>query len=362
MIVRFAGALILAVCVACPVAALAQGPAPVGVDEVIREPMRQTVPVLGQIVARQRGEVAARVQGAVKEVDVDVGDRVEAGTLLAVIDDAWLKLAVSLREAAHEEAEATVGSAEANERIARQAFDRLDGLKGSAAFSAARYEDAQQELLRATAALAAARSRLASAVAELEVARLDLKYSEIHAPYAGVIVGRHAQPGAYLTVGSPVVTMIDDTSLEIEADVPASQSGGLAVGETVRAVRSGGGEAEAKVRAIIPDENPMTRTRAVRLTARFDDGGRPVAAGESVTVHVPVAAERMVTTVHKDAIVQQATGPVVYLVADGAAEARQVSLGLAVGERFEVTSGLEPGDVVVVRGNERLQPGQKVSF
>ena len=51
-----------------------------------------------------------------------------------------------------------------------------------------------------------------------------------------------------------------------------------------------------------------------------------------------------------------------FIVADGAADIRPVVIGFAVGERFEVKSGLEPGDIVVVRGNERLQPGQKVSF
>jgi multidrug efflux pump subunit AcrA (membrane-fusion protein) len=70
----------------------------------------------------------------------------------------------------------------------------------------------------------------------------------------------------------------------------------------------------------------------------------------------------MVTTVHKDAVVHQPDGATVFVVTDGAAESRPIRTGLAVGERIEVVAGLEPGETVVVRGNERLRPGQKVSF
>ena len=67
-------------------------------------------------------------------------------------------------------------------------------------------------------------------------------------------------------------------------------------------------------------------------------------------------------SVHKDAIIRDVAGAVVFVAADGVAERRVVELGEAVGSRFEVISGLEPGELVVVRGNERLTPGQAVRF
>jgi RND family efflux transporter MFP subunit len=342
--------------------ALAQGPAPVRVDDVISEPMRQTAPVLGRIVARQHGVVAAEIAGVIDAVHVDVGDRVEEGGLLAEIDDAWLVLALRLRESELAEAGANAGREEAGVTMARHALARIEGLSGTPSYSGARFEDAEEELRRAEAASAAAVARRARAEAELEVAKLEIERARVRAPYAGVVVERHAQPGAYLSAGSPVVTLIDDTTMEIEADVPAELALRAAPGAKVRAEWAGGVEVSARVRAVVPEENPLTRTRAVRFSADFGAGRGALASGESVTLHLPVADERMVTTVHKDAVVHQPDGATVFVVTDGAAESRPIRTGLAVGERIEVVAGLEPGETVVVRGNERLRPGQKVSF
>lgn len=65
---------------------------------------------------------------------------------------------------------------------------------------------------------------------------------------------------------------------------------------------------------------------------------------------------------HKDAVLNRGGSQLVYVAVDGIAEVRPVELGIAVGERFEVVSGLRPGDLVVVRGNERLRPGQPITF
>jgi RND family efflux transporter MFP subunit len=339
---------------------MAQDAAPVRVDEVISEPMRQTAPVLGRIVARQRGDIAAQVAGPVEAVNVDVGDRVAKGDPIALIDDSWLVLTLRLREAELAEARSDAAREEASLTMARQSLDRVAGLTGTSSYSGARFEDAEGELSRAAAALAAARSRVARAEADLGVARLSVERARIAAPYSGVVVARYAQPGTYLDVGSPVVSLIQDSSMEIEADVPVEQSMRLEPGATLSARRAVGEEIAATVRAVIPEENPLTRTRAVRFTAGSTDAR--LTAGESVTLDIPLGGGELITTVHKDAVVQQPDGATVFVVADGEAQMRPIVIGLAVGDRFEVTEGLEPGDVVVIRGNERLRPGQKVSF
>ncbi len=94
------------------------------------------------------------------------------------------------------------------------------------------------------------------------MAKLSIERAKTRAPYAGIVVARHAQPGAYLNIGSPVVTSIQDTSLEIEADIPVEQSAKIEPDLSVRAVRSGGAEVNATVRAVVP-EDPLTRTSAV---------------------------------------------------------------------------------------------------
>jgi multidrug efflux pump subunit AcrA (membrane-fusion protein) len=114
------------------------------------------------------------------------------------------------------------------------------------------------------------------------------------------------------------------------------------------------------LRAIVPVENPLTRTRAVRFVPRFNAIGRPLAADQSVTVHIPVGAARSVLTVHKDAIIKRGPKSLVFVAIDGSVEQREIQVGEAVGSRYEILGGLEKGDVVVVRGNERLRPGDKV--
>ena len=87
-----------------------------------------------------------------------------------------------------------------------------------------------------------------------------------------------------------------------------------------------------------------------------------LADGQSVSLTLPMGPPREILSVAKDAITRSVDGAAVYVVVDGAVERRLVSLGEAIGSRFEVLDGLEPGDLVVVRGNERLRPGQAVVY
>ena len=75
---------------------------------------------------------------------------------------------------------------------------------------------------------------------------------------------------------------------------------------------------------------------------------------------IPTGRGEQAATVHKDAVIRQGTRAIVYVVEDGVANPRPLSLGQAIGSRFQVIEGLSAGDLVVIRGNERLQPGQEV--
>ena len=121
-----------------------------------------------------------------------------------------------------------------------------------------------------------------------------------------------------------------------------------------------GMKAAAVVRAVVPRENPQTRTRVVRFVLTDAGDLPPLAANQSVTLTIPAGARREVTTVHKDAVLNRGGGTQVYVVAEGKADIRRVRLGEAVGSRFIVKDGLKPGELAVVRGNERLRPGQPV--
>jgi len=335
-------------------------PAIVGVDPVKTIEVDQTVPVIGRFVTSRTGTVAARVSAAVDEVFVDVGDRVEAGDLLARQDGRRFQLSIARREALIAIDTAAVKSAGADVAIKQHQYDRQARLKDSAAYSGARLEDSATELERAQHELELKKAIVVRAHADLEIARVDLVDTEIRAPYGGTVIVRQAQPGTYLNAGNPVVTLLDDTALEVEADVPSVRIAALTPGRTLVA-RIGQDTLAVKVRTIIPNENPTTRTRAVRFSLAGDapDG---LAQNQTVTVEVPISDSRNALTVHKDAVIQTPAGAIVYAVRDGKAASQTVSLGAAVGSRLEVLSGLADGDMVVVRGNERLRPGQPVSF
>ncbi len=389
---RIAAGLLAALLTALPAdrPARAQEAAPVVVDAVAREPLSQTVEVIGRLVAVRRVVVAARTAGPVAEMRVRVGDRVAAGDVLAVIEKDRLSWRRDLARADLAESQASLANAraglasakarltaaEARLALIRQELARLDRLRKSAAFSQARFDDKSQEAAAARGDVEAARADIAEAAsrieqsqarierarAELRLAEDDLEHATVRAPFAGVVTRRHTEVGAYLEVGAGVAALLNDAEMEIEADVPFDLLAGLAPGAEVAFRLDDGRPRTAVVRALGVEENPSTRTRRVRFTPRFEGETGPLADGQSVTLELPLGPARMVVTVHKDAVVHGEDGAIVFVVGNGVAEPRPVTLGAAIGDRLEVTSGLEPGELVVVRGNERLIPGQPVTF
>jgi RND family efflux transporter MFP subunit len=338
------------------------GPATVEVDAVRTEPLSQTMPVLGRIVTRQEGPVAARVAGLVDRVEVEVGDRVEEGAAMVWLDAEPLSFERDLAQAEYSAALAEQGTEQAQLELLEAEHGRMTKLEGSAAFSRAQMVDKESEIAVARSRIVAAAARIQQYRVKLQLSARDLEDAVIRAPFAGVVSQRQVSAGAYIRTGDPVVTLIDDGQLEIEADVPSERVAGLSPGTTLAIRLDDGTEHEADVRAVVPEENPMTRTRAVRLTPRFGKSSKPLAIAQSVTIELPIGEPRPVVTVNKDGVIQQPNGAVVYLAEEAAAALRPVQLGEAVGMRFEVLGGLRPGDLVVVRGNERLRPGQAITY
>ena len=359
-----AGAALVALAMLAPIGAppvLAQQTAAVDVDEVRIEPLSQTVPVIGRLVARQSGIVAARIGGPVADMRVSVGDRVKKGDILAVLDTARLQRQRALLAADVAETVAQINLAESLLVLRRQEMARLDGLKNSAAFSKGRHEDMRQQVVVEQSSVGAAMARKERAEANLALAEIDLYYAEVRAPYDGVVTIEHTETGSWVTNGGPVVSMVGDRQLEIEADVPASRIPALESGMVVSIELDDGSLHQAVVRAVVPEENPLTRTRQVRFTPDVEMAALTLAVNESVLLQVPAGPYREVVTVHKDALITRQGQTFVYIAADGKANIRPVEIGTAVGGRFEIISGVASGELAVIRGNERLRPGQDVT-
>jgi RND family efflux transporter MFP subunit len=322
------------------------GPPPslVRVDPVIIEPFGQTAPVIGRLVSRQSGVVASRISGPVATMHVQVGDRVKEGDLLAELVADRFEWEVKRREAALQRAEAELA-------IRRNEMERLRGLRNSAAFQQGRYDDKRLEV-------ATLESSVTEAKADLALATLDLDYTNIRAPFNGTVTLRHTEAGAYVSLGSPVVALVNDEALEAEADIPSNRMAGLLPGRKL-IVEIDGARAPASIRALVAEENPLTRTRAVRFTLETSSPAT-FTPNQTAIIHIPVGERSNVMTVHKDAIVNQLGETIVFVIQDGTAQMRTVALGEPVGSRMVVLSGLENGDEVAIRGNERLRPGQTV--
>lgn len=359
--VKLLGSLIfLALCAALPGAAAAQGgPAGVEVETVALREMAETVPVFAEVVTARDGIVAARVSGLVAEVHVLEGAVVAAGDPLVSLDTELTRIEERQARARMTETQAGIDTERARLDRLEAALIRVERLRGTAAYSQGRFEEAEGEVLTARGQLAEAEARAASAEADLAEVEYRLAQAQITAPFDGVVLSVETNPGEFISAGAPLARLLDTTALEVEASVPSRYGASLAPGVEVGARTDGGASLRLTVRAVLPTEDPATRTRPVRLTA--DDPAALGAVGASITVDIPTAAPRKVLAVPKDALVQAQGGWTVFVEEDGAAQPRSVTVGAATEGWFEVLSGLAEGDRVVTRGNERLRPGQPIA-
>jgi RND family efflux transporter MFP subunit len=335
--------------------------ATVFVETVDQSEIRDTQDVIGRLVATRRSDIATRIAGVVKSVAFRIGDQVANGRTLIKLDAARFEIEKRANEATIGAAEAGLSVARAKLRLAQQTFKRQADLKNSTAFSRSRFDDLKLAIEQSRSEVGQAGAQLQMAKVGLDRANYQLTHTVIVAPFDGIVIARQAQPGEYLQAGGMVATLLDIKDLEIAADVPGAIAEGLKPGTAVTARFESGIVRRVSVRTAIPVQNSSTRTRLVRFTVDLE-GLQPsrVAVGGTITLEIPVSAVRTVTTVPKDALLRGRGGWMVFAVEKNTALARPVVLGQTVGNRMEVISGVKPGAVVVVRGNERLRPGQSV--
>ena len=350
-----AAALALAGSVAWP-----QGrPAMVGVDTVTTVETAEKVSVFGEVVSGRQSRVAARVAGVAEEVPVRVGDAVTAGALLAQIDTELFEIGRDQALAEIVIAEAGIATVEARLERAQNALTRAESLAENSTIAEAQLEDRRTEFAEVAGARQEALARIDAARTALARAEYSLDNATIRAPFDGVVVDVATEIGQFVSAGSEVATLVDVGAMEVEASVPARFISALSPGLGVSGRSDAGGELALRLRAVLPTEFSSTRTRPVRFDLVSSEAAPAV--GQSVTLEVPVSAPREVAAVPKDALIQARGGWSVFVAVDGKAQPRPVEIGAALGDRFEVLSGLTPGETVVVRGNERLRPGQDIA-
>ncbi len=302
----------------------------------------RSFPVLGEIRTRHRAELAVGADGPIVKLDALEGARVREGDLLVQVDASLPRAELGAAEAAVQEAQVAVRRATAD-------LERYGQV--SAAVLAA------TEVDRVTADVAAADARRAVAEAAVASIRARIARHAIRAPFDGVVVRRRADPGDWVTPGRILVELASVQDLDILVDVDSALAGRLSEGDSAM-LRLGDELRPARIDAVVPVLDPETRTARVRLAPSTHAGLLP---GASVTVVFDTtAALESGARVPRDAVVLAGDGAAqVVLVRDGKAEPRQVRV-LVEGTDALLISDVRPGDVVVVRGNESLRPGQAV--
>lgn len=340
-------------------AAAQGGPAGVSTELVTTREVAETVSVFGQVVAGRQSDVATRVIGVVEEAPFRVGDTVGKGEIILRIDTERLQLALQQAMAELSIAEAGVVVAQARADRTQKALERTRTLVQNATVSQAQLDDRSGEYAEAIGSLQEAEARITAAKAGLRVAEYNADNAIIRAPFDGTILEVTSEVGEFVSAGSVVASLLDNGSLEVEANVPSRFVGALQTDQPVLARTDGGEDLTVELRAILPTEFSATRTRPVRFALTEVASG--IAVGQAVTLDVPVSRPQTVTVVPKDAVNQSAGGWQVFVNAEGTAMPRRIEIGRAIGNAFEVLSGLTVGDEVVVRGNERLRPGQEIA-
>lgn len=300
----------------------------------------------GVVEAVRQTVIAAQVPGAVVELNVKAGDRVQAGQLLLRID---ARAADQTAAASN----AQVQAARAALDVATREYERQKQLHQKKYISQAALERAESEF-KATSA------QVAAQMAQAGVARTQTGLHTVRAPYAGVVAEVPVALGDMAMPGRPLLTLYDPAALRVTASVPQSASGSVQA-DTVRVELPGLAAAQQWPRAtrvqVLPTVDAATHT--VQVRAELGAGPDGVAPGMFARLWLPVtgsAAAGKTVTVPLKAIVRRAEMTGVYVQGEGGKpQLRQVRLGRAEGDRVEVLSGVAPGEQVVVDPQSALR-------
>lgn len=333
----------IAVTVVLPASALAQfgGTPPVELSEAKFTTMAPTMQVAGTVVSRSDAFLSAEVEGRLIEV-ADIGKRVEAGEVVARIEDTTLTLRARELDSEITRAEARLNFLEAELR-------RFERLAETNLAAASQIDQTRSERDIAASDLAVVRVRL-------DQINDQIQRTRITAPFPGVVAERVAQAGERVAVGTRVVRMVNPASLEVVARAPLNYYRFVQPGDEL-AINVAGDILHAPLRTTVSVGDEARHVFELRL-----DLDVPLPVGQTVRVTVPTADVREVLAVPRDALVLRGDGIAVFIVdEENKARRIRVTTGIGEGEWIEIRGPIQEGDRVVIRGNERLRPGQEVS-
>ena len=319
-----------------PRAVLAQGgfpPSPVIVSEIQQRTIVDHVELVGTVHPRRVSQLASETEGKVVARFKEPGQSLTRG-------EALLQLANTRLQAQLIEAEADL-------RLRTFRRDRSSSLRDSAAISEAEAIETEYEFDRARSELQDLQSRI--------------DHMTIRAPFDGALVERLVEIGEWVDRGQSIAHVVAADTARVYVDVPERYVERLGLGDDVAVTIGALGTDSiiAVIVAILPQGFEDSRTFPVIV--QFLNPGRRVRGGMSATVRLAIAESHEDLLVHKDAIITGAMGSHLFVVREDAAVQLPVTTGLASQGNVAINgAGLQAGDLVIVRGNERLRDGQAV--
>ena len=356
----------------------------VSVAKVVNGDLAQTLTLAAEFRPYQEIEVHAKVAGYVKAINVDVGDRVSAGQLLAVLEIPELQDDMATAEAgvkhSQEEvnrAEADIARTESAHEVAHLGSTRLasvmkqrPNLVAQQDIDEAQGRDriAEAQVATARAAVAAAQEQLAVARANQNKTKTLFAYARITAPFAGVITRRYADTGAMIQAGTasqsqamPIVRLSQNNLLRLIIQVPESAVSRIHLGAPVDVnVQALGRAFEGKVARFA--EKLALDTRTMETEVDVPNPKLELVPGMYAYASITTDAARGVLVVPVQAIDRKDDKLSALVVdGDGKLEARTITVGLEAPDRVEVRKGLAAGDLVVIGSRAQLKPGMLVT-
>lgn len=331
------------------------------------------IAVSGTLVAAEEVLINTRINGyAIEAIRVEIGDVVEAGSVLATLDDSAAAAQLAQAEAELVRSQAAIGQAKSQIDATTATLTEADAnlkrnqrLRESGNISEATLEQARASATSARANVASARDGLnvaeaqrTSAESQRDLARLTLARTEITAPVAGIISARNAQLGEIASGGGePMFRLIRNGELEVAVQVVETALGGLDKGDEAIVNVAGVGSVTGMVRLVPPTVDPRTRLGSVRLSLPVNPS---LKAGLSASGWIIIDRHESIT-VPASAVLTQGLASHVQLIVDGVVQTRPVTAGVlsANGSR-EVLEGLEGGEQVIARAGAFFIDGDEV--
>lgn len=323
----------------------------VAVAAVTRQDLSQELIIQAEFRPYQEVELHAMVAGYLRAMNVDFGDRVKSGDIIATLDAPELNAELAHAIATQERTAAAYKDAHLN-------YTRLVGVSKSQANLVAPQElDAAEAMDRTTAA------EVAAAQADSAKYRTLLGYTQITAPFDGVITARYADPGALIQAGSsqsqPLVRLSENQLLRLDFPVSVSYVQDVAVGEPVEIQLEGSGSVlNARISRFSRRVDMSTRTMETEV--QVPNPELRLIPGMYATVTLRVNKRPGALAIPVEAVPVSANPTVFVVGRDGVIVERSIKLGIETATKIEVLEGVAEGDLVVIGSRAAVRPGQTV--